>query len=125
MNHLPFGLVETKGTTPKYPEVSIFSSMMSCKMLFVQSSPSQLRHVALLSSAEIEFFNCVFFCEMVSQQSHSDCITHQCCHLFVNTAKHTQTSHRTISLPAMLPMLVPDLIRLEFGRVFPSSTQLL
>lgn len=54
INHLPFGLVETKGTTPKYPEVRTSPSMMSSKMLFLQSSPSQLRHVALPSSAEVK-----------------------------------------------------------------------
>lgn len=50
MNYLPFGL--DPDVSLKYPEVSIFSCMTSSKMLFVQSSPLQLRHVALLWSVE-------------------------------------------------------------------------
>lgn len=50
MNYLPFGLVAV--TRSKYPEVSIFSCMISSNMLFVQLSPSQLRQVALLWSVE-------------------------------------------------------------------------
>lgn len=53
MKALPSGLVETNGTTAKYPEVSIPSFMMSSRMLFLQSSPSQLRHVALLLAAKV------------------------------------------------------------------------
>lgn len=49
---LPLGLVDTTGTTPKYPEVRIFSCKMSSRMLFLQSSPLQFRHVALLLAVE-------------------------------------------------------------------------
>lgn len=52
-NRLPFGFVEAMGTTPKYPEVSTLSCMMSSRMLLLQSSPSQSRHVALLLAAEV------------------------------------------------------------------------
>lgn len=50
---LPLGLVETKGTTPKYPEVRMFSFKMSSRMFLLQSSPSQFLHVALLLAAEV------------------------------------------------------------------------
>lgn len=53
MKVLPSGLVENNGTTAKYPEVSIPSFMMSSRMLFLQSSPSQLRHVALLLATKV------------------------------------------------------------------------
>lgn len=64
MNHLLVWLTR-KALNQKYPEVSIPSSMMSSKMLFLQSSPSQFRHVALLSSEEKfikkDFFLITFF----------------------------------------------------------------
>ena len=97
MNYLPFGLVEKKGTRPKYPEVSIFSSMMFSKMLFVQLSPSQLRQVALPSSVEKFNQQNIFIMlssvlkKNISLQSHTSCIPHQFCYLLVNTAKHRQT----------------------------------
>lgn len=112
--YLPGGLVETIGTTPKYPEVRICSSMMSSRILLVQSSPSQLRHVALLSSDNgkpMFDFSFLTYNSNIFQNLH-----HQL---------KTQPSAHSISLPAMLPMLLSALIRLEFGTVFPSSTQLL
>ena len=92
MNRIPGGLVETIGTIPKYQEVSILSAMMSAKMLFRQSSPSQFWHVALLSS--VEKFIKKNFCEIISPQSHPNCIPLQCGVLFVT--KHRQTSHHAI-----------------------------
>lgn len=50
---LPWGFVETKGTTPKYPEVRMFSCKMSSRMFLLQSSPSQFLHVALFLAAEV------------------------------------------------------------------------
>jgi len=47
---LPAGLFEVM--MPKYPEVSIWSRMMSSRIFFVQSSPTQSRQVGLVKSEE-------------------------------------------------------------------------
>lgn len=72
----PSGLVAVIGTILKYPEVRIFSSMMSSRMLFLQSS-SQLRHVALLSSEIVSHSNV----KKVILDLHPIWIYKQCCYL--------------------------------------------
>ena len=125
--HLPFGFVETIGTIAKYPDVSIFSCRMSSRILFVQSSPTQFRHVARVTAkkevVQDDFFHCFTLLQLFHTQL--EFTLHAIFKTLTSLFQKKRNTKQVVILPAMLPILALDRRRLILGNRFSSSTQLL